>query len=394
MSLSSTKHPEGSHRPRNPAPPASTGNFQWLRTGEIALAAMLKAIKAAQESICLEMYTISPGQPGEKFRDALVEAAQRGVSVRVLADGVGSHSLDPNYWKPLVAAGGEARYFKVPGLSRFGLRDHRKLLLCDDQVAMVGGVNIGPEYDGDGVKSGWRDLAVQFHGGLPREMGPAFDEMFAHAAFKRPRFGWVRHAIRLHRIEAGHATMLLTAPGWRRNPLARIITSDFRHADSIRIIMAYFLPTGRLLRALRGAARRGAKVQLILASHSDMPLTRMATRSLYRRLLKSGVEIYEYQPQILHAKLMIVNDNLCYAGSANLDVRGLRLNYELSLRVENQRLAAEAIEMYEADLAQSERIELAEWVKTRHWWRRLLDRAAYWLHAHFDPFIASHSWRR
>jgi len=394
MSLPPTKHQEGSYRPRPPAPPHAAGNFQWLRSGAVALAAMLEAIVAARTSIRLEMYTIAPGPLGEKFLAALAAAAQRGVRVRVLADGVGSHSLNAAFWQPLLLAGGEHRYFKLPGLGRFGLRDHRKLLLCDDTRAIIGGVNIGPAYDGDGVNAGWRDMAVQFHGALARDLGATFDEMFALAKFKHSRFAWLRHAIHQRRLEAGHATILLTAPGWRSTPLRRSITRDFRNAESIRIMMAYFLPTGRVLRALCGATKRGAKVQIILARQSDMPLTRMAARSLYSRLLQSGVEIYEYLPQILHAKLMIVDEKIIYAGSANLDVRGLRLNYELSLRVENQRLAAEADEMYEADLARCQRIELQEWMKSRHWWRRLLDYFAYWLHAHFDPFVASHSWRR
>jgi cardiolipin synthase len=355
---------------------------------------MLGEIAEAKTSIRLEMYTISPGPLGEKFLAALTAAAQRGVRVRVLADGVGSHLLNVNFWRPLHLAGGEHRYFKLPGMGRFGLRDHRKLLLCDDTRAIVGGVNLGPEYDGDGVTAGWRDLAVQFHGALARDLGATFDEMFALAKFKHSRFAWLRHAIHQRRLESGHAIILLTAPGWRRSPLRKSITRDFRHAESIRIMMAYFLPTGRVLRALQSAAKRGAKVQIILARRSDMPLTRMAARSLYSRLLESGVEIYEYLPQILHAKLMIVDDKIVYAGSANLDVRGLRLNYELSLRVENGRLAAEAGEMYEADLARSQRIEPHAWMKSRHWWRRLADYFAYWLHAHFDPFVASHSWRR
>jgi cardiolipin synthase A/B len=394
MRLPSILRHVGSHGPRAAAPALTAAEFQWLPTGAKALAEMLKAIAEAGTTIRLEMYTIEPDRLGEKFRAALIAAAERGVAVRVLADGVGSYSMGLAFWRPLTEAGGEFRHFKVPGLGRFGLRDHRKLLVCDDYRAIVGGVNIGPDYDGDGVDSGWRDLAVQFQGTMARELGAGFDQMFALAGFKRPRFGWLRHAVRQRRIQAGHATVLLTAPGWRRNPLVHSITHDFQHAKSIRIMMAYFLPTGRLLRALRGAARRGAKVQIILAEHSDMPLTRMAARSLYYRLLKSGVEIYEYLPQILHAKLMIVDGHVVYAGSANLDVRGLRLNYELSLRVENKQLAEEAGKLYEADLAHCQRIELAAWMKTRHWWRRLLDRCAYWLHAHFDPFVASHSWRR
>jgi len=380
--------------PAGTAPPMLAGGYQWLRTGARALAKMLEAIDEAQASIRLEMYTIQPGVLGEKFREQLTAAAQRGVRVWVLADAVGSMGLSKDFWQPLMAAGGECRYFNLPGRSRFGLRDHRKLMVCDDNLAFVGGVNIGPEYLGDGVTAGWRDLAVQFHGALARELAGAFDEMFAHADFKHPRFAWLRHAIRQRHVDVGHATALLIAPGWRRNPMVRTLTHDFKTAESIRIMAAYFLPTVRVLHALRRAARRGTKVQLILAGHSDVPHMRMAARSLYHRLLKCGVEIYEYQPQILHAKMIIVNENIVYAGSANLDVRSLHLNYELLLRVEHQRLAREAGEIFADDLAHCHRVEIDAWLKTRHWWRRLLDHCAYFLAAHIDPFLSSFSWRR
>ncbi|HVY12804.1 MAG TPA: phospholipase D-like domain-containing protein, partial [Alphaproteobacteria bacterium] len=168
----------------------------------------------------------------------------------------------------------------------------------------------------------------------------------------------------------------------------------FKSASSIRIICAYFLPTGRVLRALRRAAQCGAPVQLILGAHSDVKLMQMATRCLYRRLLMSGVEIYEYQPQVLHAKLIIVNDSVIYAGSANLDVRSLHLNYELLIRVENQRLAREAVEIFRGDLAHCRPVKLSAWLKSRSWWRRTLDHFAYFLLARLDPFLSSRSWRR
>jgi cardiolipin synthase len=355
---------------------------------------MLEAIEQARHSIQLEMYIIQPGAHGEKFRDALAAAAQRGLRVQVLADAFGSMFLTPDFWRPLQAAGAEFRFFNLPGNGRFGLRDHRKLMVCDEATAFIGGLNIGPEYAGDGVKSGWRDLGLRFHGTLARELGRAFDEMFELAEFRHPRFAWMRHAIRQRQLDADAVTLLLAAPGWRRNPLVRTLVGDFKSAATIRILCAYFLPTGRVMRALRRAPKRGARVQLILAGHSDIKLMQMATRSLYRRLLKAGVEIYEYQPQVLHAKLIIINRNVAYAGSANLDVRSLHLNYELLLRVENERLAHEALEIFDGDLAHCRRVELAAWVKTRHWWRRWLDNFAYFLLARLDPFIASRSWRR
>ncbi len=368
--------------------------FRWLKTGAQALTEMLKAIAAAKESVRLEMYIIQPGEHGEAFRDALLTACERGVRVQVLADAFGSMFLTAVFWQPLLKAGAEFRHFNLPGEGRSGLRDHRKLMVCDDQVAFIGGLNIGPEYAGDGVHTGWRDLGLCFRGTLAQELGCSFDEMFALADFRHPPFAWMRHAVRQHSLEADAATLLLAAPGWRRNPMVRSLVCDFKKADTIRIICAYFLPTGRVFRALRRAPKRGARVQLILGGKSDIKLMQMATRSLYHRLLKSGVEVYEYQPQVLHAKLIVINKNVAYAGSANLDVRSLRLNYELLIRVESQHLAQEATEIFNGDLAHCRRIELESWRKSYAWWRQWLDAVAYFLLARLDPFLASRSWRR
>lgn len=372
----------------------TASGFHWLKTGAQALAEMLEAIAQAKESIRLEMYIIQPDGQGERFRDALTSAAERGVRVRVLADAFGSMYLKPDFWHPLIAAGVEFRYFDLPGEGRYALRDHRKLMVCDDSRAFIGGLNIGAEYAGDGVASGWRDLGLEFHGTLAGELSRAFDEMFKLAGFRQPRFAWLRHAIRQHRLGAESVTLLLSAPGWRRNPMVRSLVRDFKAAASIRILCAYFLPTGRVMRALRRAARKGVRVQVILGARSDVKLMQMATHSLYRRLLSAGVEIYEYQPQVLHAKLILIDHETVYAGSANLDVRSLQLNYELLIRVENQRLAREAVDIFTGDLAHSRRIELNAWLKARSWWRRLMDNFAYFLLARLDPFLSSRAWRR
>lgn len=390
----SLPHPPRAGHGKHPAAPATASHFHWLKTGAHALAEMLAAIAHAKESIRLEMYIIQPDAQGEKFRNALTAAARRGVRVRVLADAFGSMYLKPDFGHALIAAGVEFRYFNLPGEGRSALRDHRKLMICDDARAFVGGLNIGGEYAGDGVAAGWRDLGLEFQGTLAGELGRAFDEMFELAEFRHPRFAWLRHAIRQRRLEAESATLLLSAPGWRHNPMVRSLVRDFKSATSIRILCAYFLPTGRVRRALRRAVKRGVRVQLILGARSDVKLMQMATHSLYRRMLKAGVEIYEYQPQVLHAKLIIIGHEAVYAGSANLDVRSLNLNYELLIRVENQRLAREADEIFNGDLAHCHRIELAEWVKRRSWWRRLLDNFAYFLLARLDPFLSSRAWRR
>jgi cardiolipin synthase len=295
---------------------------------------MLAAIDLAQSSVCLEVYIFAPSPLGERFREALVRAQQRGVRVRVLVDALGSMELPSNFWQPLRAVGGEARGFNPMRLMRFWFRDHRKLLVCDGRVAFVGGFNIAPEYEGDGVRSGWHDLGVRLEGPLAAQLASSFEGMFARADFRHKRF------TRLRRFQMNQSAVwppeqiLFSEPGRGRNPIKLAVRDDLAHARDVRIIAGYFLPAWRLRRDLARIVRLGGRVQLILAGKSDVRVSQLAAQCLYRRFMKDGVEIYEYQPQILHAKLILVDD-VVYVGSSNLDQRSLRINYELMIRFQN-----------------------------------------------------------
>ena len=175
---------------------AAAAKYQWLRAGNEAFPAMLAAIDAAQSSVCLETYTYAAGSLGERVREALVRAQGRGARVRVLYDALGSRGLPGTFWQPLQAAGGEVRQFNPLAVNRLGIRDHRKLLVCDERVAFVGGFNIAPEYEGDGVTSGWRDLGLRIEGLLAAELVAAFEEMFERADFQH------RHFLRLRKSTA------------------------------------------------------------------------------------------------------------------------------------------------------------------------------------------------
>src|SRR5439155_13983296 len=144
---------------------------------------------------------------------------------------------------------------------------------------------------------------------------------------------------------------------------------DLAHARDVRIIMAYFLPTWRIRRALLRVIRQGGRVQLILAGKSDVMVSQLAGQSLSRRLLKAGVEIYEYQPQILHAKLIIIDD-VVHVGSANLDHRSLLINYELMIRFASKEMADQARGVFANTLQHTRRITLEGWKKGRTLWRR------------------------
>jgi len=353
---------------------------------------MLAAVDQAQQSVCLETYIYSADALGQRFREALCRAQQRGVRVRVLLDALGSYSLPGSFWKPLQNLGGEARLFNPLSLYRLGIRNHRKVLACDAKLALVGGFNISSEYEGDGVKSGWCDLGIKIEGPLVAELTGTFDEMFERADLATRPFHGRRRPKAKKTIVAPHEQLLLSGPGWGYSPIKRALQRDLAQARSVQIISGYFLPTWRLRRLLARVPARGGRVQLILPSKSDVAVSRLASRSLYRRLFKSGIEIYEYQPQILHAKLLIIDD-LVYIGSANLDPRSLNINYELMLRLDHPQTAADAREVFARTLGHSRRINPGEWLQSRSLWQRARERWAYLLLVRLDPYIAWRQWR-
>jgi cardiolipin synthase A/B len=365
--------------------------YEWLDTGAQTLSRMLAAIAEARQSIRLEMYIVHTGAMAEQFREALIQACRRGARVQVLVDALGSMILPESFWASLRAAGGEFRWFNPLSLTFFSIRDHRKLLVCDQGVAFVGGVNIALEYQGDGVTAGWRDLGLAVRGPMAGELSAAFDEMFEHADFRHPPFSRLRKSPRQKTVAAPAAQLLLGGPS-RNNPIKLALRHDLRKARSVRIICAYFLPTWRIRLELAQAAKRGARVQLILPGKSDLPFSRLAGQSFYRRLLLAGVEIYEYQPQILHAKMFLI-DEFVYAGSANLDPRALSINYELMVRLSHPDLARRGAEIFERDLTHCRRIDLESWRQARTLMDRFKARLAYLILARLDPMVAAWQWR-
>lgn len=360
--------------------------YKWLHTGEEALEEMLAAIAGASQSVRLEMYIFHAGPTADQFRDALVNACKRGLRVRVLVDALGSAYLPDSFWETFRGSGGQFRWFNPLNLHRIFIRDHRKMLVCDDELAFIGGFNIATEYRGDGVTAGWRDLGLRVQGPLARELAVAFDDMFACADFRHRPFTRLRKSFLLKTISAPEAKLLLGGPG-RNNPLKRALRDDLKEAREVLIISPYFVPPWKIRRMLMHLARHGAKVQLILPAKCDLPVMRMAAQSFYRRFLAAGVEIHEYQPQILHAKLFVI-DQIAYAGSANLDGRSLNINYELMVRLSNPALVGEGREIFAGILAHCRRIEMAGWRRSRTFLDRMKARLAHLLLARIDPLIA------
>lgn len=365
-------------------------SYHWLETGDAFYASVLKEIDRAERSVRLETYIFMKGEPGDAVRSALLGAAERGVRVRVLVDAFGSMELPSDYWAGVVAAGGACRVFNPLDLGRIAFRDHRKLLVCDDRAAFVSGFNISRHETGDGITRGWRDVGLKLNGPVVGDLAASFDRMFAMAEFKHRRLPRLRLPVRGRQHPSprlSSPTLLNGGPGRAVNPIKRTLLRDLQQARSIHIISAYFLPTRRVLRALMHAARRGRQVTLITAGLTDVPLARYAGRSLYSRLLRAGVRIYEYEAQILHTKLIVAGD-VVYVGSANLDIRSLTINYELLVRIESREQAEEAERIFGRHLPHCRPIRRAAWRASRGWWERILERMAHLLLARVDALFA------
>ena len=382
--------------PRSIAPSAAISlPARWLPTGAEAYSRMLELIAAANVSIRCETYVWGHDAVGTRFQAALAAAAKRGVRVQILIDGAGSSALPANYWQALTSAGGEARIFNPLKLQNFSLRNHRKLLLIYDSVAITGGFNLAAEYDGDGVTVGWRDLGLELRD--PRalyQLADSFDYLFAEHRVRRWLLRSLQRATQANPFSRGSpGPVLLSGPLIGRNQFTHQLLRSLRQARHVRIVAAYFVPGFRLRRALSSVARRGGNVELLLAGRTDVPLAQSAARSLYGSLLKSGIRIWEYQPQVLHTKLAIVDDAV-FVGSANLDARSLSINYELTVHLRDPFLTEAADAIFNTDVLHARAVTLDSWRASRTWLARLQGAWARFLLTRVDPWLARRQIRR
>ena len=361
-----------------------------LKNGPEIFPAMHEAMDRAVSCIGLEMYIFADDGTGREFRERLVSAARRGVQVLVMVDAVGSWSLPEDFWDELRNAGGMIRQFRPVSRGMFFLRNHRKLLLVDDRIAFIGGMNIADEYfQGSRGEPAWRDNALEITGREVTRIRHSFDRMWTRAEMPFRKVVLLLRPGRRNKGQPGSGSMQFLESG-PEDPM-QPVRSAYRQliggaGRSIDLAMGYFYPSGRILRALKRAVLRGVRVRLLFSQRSDVAVARWAARGLYGRLLRDGMEVWEYRPAMLHAKIAIIDD-VVIAGSANLDIRSGRINSELVAVVHDAELAQQARTDFEGDLGQADRISLTEW-KERPLFQRIKERISAWLLARLDIFIA------
>jgi len=362
--------------------------YHWLADGAEFFCRLQRGIQVARRSLRVEVYIFSADAVGHRVRDALVAAVQRGVRVRVLLDALGSHETANGFWDVFERAGGDLRWFNPLRLPALPIRNHRKLFVVDDRVGGVGGFNVADEYSGDGVHRGWADLGLSLTGPAVAGLAEEFDRMWdavSHPDGFRSLFR--RGARQAARRLSEDVDLLAMGPGRSPGAFQAALRRDLAVADEVLFAVAYFVPTWSMRTMLKKAAARGARVRVIVPGKSDVELARRAARHLFAPLLRRGIEIYEYQPQILHAKLYLTG-TAAYVGSSNLDTRSLYINHELMLRLTGGQVVQRAWELGELLCSRSTPVDLASWKASRGFCQQLRDALAHWILARADPYVA------
>jgi len=350
-----------------------------LRDGVEAYPEMLEAIRGASRYIRLETYMFISDAVGELFGQALAEAAERGVHVKVLFDAMGSWTSRREFFEALRQRGVDIRPFKPFSLAR-GLRhllsrDHRKILVVDGEVAFVGGVNISAHWAPAGEGAGWRDDVLRIEGPAVHELERRFVATWRMAF--QDRFDRIRHRVyRLRRPGPERGGVCLTVLSSRRSIHRAYLHAIARARRSVLIAAAYFVPDRRMVAVLREAAQRGVEVHLLLNRRSDHPFLEFATRAFYERLLSAGVRIFEWQRGVLHAKTAVVDGVWGTIGSFNLERMSLAFNHEVNAAFADPRLGRAVEQSFRTDCGSCREVSLAEF-RRRPFWCKLLERIAY-----------------
>ncbi len=353
------------------APARPVTETRVLRDGSESFPVMLDLIRNARSSVWFENFIFAGDATGRRFAKALGEAARRGVEVRVIYDPVGTMMVKGgSIAKALAAEGVTARAFRPVSLmepwtwSRLRHRDHRKTLVVDGGIAVVGGLCISNNWAGRDVGGhNWRDTALEVHGPLAGDVGIAFDMMWQRAAGDEVPpvnvFSETPPPVPCGLVAADR-------PGAHRVALLYIWLAQ--HAQrSLQITDAYLVTPEPVVVAFEQAARRGVKVEFLLPGNNNHPFAAASARRRYARLMAAGARIYEWRGMMVHAKTAVADGEIVLVGSSNLDPLSMTRNYELNLLLADAATGAAMSEMFRRDLDGSREVRPESWSRRPLW---------------------------
>ena len=349
--------------------------LELIESGVERFNLLLELIAGATKSIRMLMYMFNPDKEGDAVRNALTEAARRGVQVKLLIDGFGSGAT-PEFFSELGEAGGEHCVFNPSWGRRYLLRNHQKLIVIDDRTVLIGGANIDATYLEDRGAKHWRDLWLRLDGPEAALPGRYFDSLFRWSKRPRSTLRSLKRMVGEYSEWRGPLQWKFSGPLSMRNSWWRSIGRDIKSAHRLDMIFAYFAPPGAMIRRIGRVGRRG-RARIVNAAKSDNNATIAAARHSYSRLIRRHVEIYEYQPAKLHTKLAIVDDKV-HIGSSNFDYRSFYINLEVMLRIQDAAFADAMRAYFERELQDCRWITHEVHDRRATFWRRIK-----WAVSHF-----------
>lgn len=345
-------------------PPLHADSLELYVDGASAYAAIIRDIEAATHHVHLEYYIFEPDRIGTRLRDLLVAKARAGVTVRLLVDGSGSSHLGKRFLRPLRDAGAEIAFFNPISLRwirtrRVDFRCHRKIVVCDSVVGFTGGMNIADAHSAELSKTYWRDTHLRVDGAAVLALQRLFIEDWYFATDALPPAPGD-----LFRLRDGTGTRVVQIVGSGPDHDQLTIHGTYfaaitRASSRVWLTTPYFVPDDAILTALCTTAQRGVDVRLLVPLRGDSRLIDLAARSYMPELVESGVKVYEYLPRFIHAKTIVIDEDLAIVGTANLDNRSFRLDFELTALAYDRELTTRLAEAFEVDLRDSRAIDAA-----------------------------------
>ena len=347
--------------------PISEGNdVELLINGDSIFPAFLETVRGARKTLTVETYVYWTGDIAGEVADAIAERAEAGVECNVLLDALGAAKMKRDLVERMKASGVRVVYFRPPkpyALRRLTNRSHRRLLVADGRVGMTGGVGIAAEWTGDAQDPDhWRDTHVRVRGPVVRGMQGAFAEHWLEATGEV--LAGEGYLPDLDPVDGGGKVQFVRSKSGvgDTNVEALYYLSIASAKRSIDLTAAYFVPRPAFVEALTTAAESGARVRILVPGpHIDKGFVRVAGRAAYCDLLRAGVEMFEYQPTMLHAKTMVVDGSWSSVGTVNFDNRSFQLHDEVTLCVSDEHFAGKLTASFEKDLERSERIDPDRW---------------------------------
>ena len=344
-----------------------------LENGDEIFPAMLDAIHSAQKTITFETYIYWSGDIGQRFCDALSERAKAGVKVNVTIDWVGSSDIDPKVIPQMQKAGVQVERYRPLrwyNISRMNNRTHRKLLIIDGKVGFTGGVGVGVPWEGHAQDSDhWRDIHFRVEGPVVAQMQSAFNDNWVKTT------GTILNAVDYFPAiqDAGSmdANMFMSSPAGGSESMHLMYLLVIAAAEhTLDLEAAYFIPDKLMMQVLLAARARGVNIRIVMpGKNTDSGAVRLASKADWEPLLAAGVQMYEYDPTMMHNKLLIADGELVSVGSTNFDERSFELNDEATLNVYDRDFAARMTDVFEDDLRRTTPYTLQMW-RDRPWSER------------------------